>query len=230
MGVAKIKPTLVFIIFFSYFSLALPVFAQTNPSPSPKGLLPEKDTYVNSAYPNDNFGQKNQLSAGFTSSSNIIFLKFNFEQFPESQLNQGKKAILNLYLSNSTGETKPIEVELLLPKTDWEENELNWNNKPSLYSSGLTTQLEATPGAQKIDLTDLVKQWLTNETENRGVAFYHNLENFSRTFCSKEDEKKPPYLTFEEPTPSGKPQILNQTLNEGEKKGLLALEIVKTKV
>lgn len=123
-----------------------------------------------------------------------MFLKFNLDDF---ELEEDEKVILYLWLDQSYGESKPIETEILLPDDSWEEQELTWNNKPSLYSSGLSLTLEATPGAQKIDLTPLVKQWLEGTIENKGLAFYHNLESFSRTFFSKENKQYTPSLVAE---------------------------------
>lgn len=175
--------------------------------PRPKGLLPEKDTFVDSAYPETNFGKENKLITAFTVSSEIIFLKFDLSSLPEFYPED--KIFLSLELEQSNESLEPIEIELLLPSTDWDENELTWYNKPALYSSGLTTFLEATPGAQKIDLKPLVEQWQSNAIENNGLAFYYNFESFRRQYGSKENEKHPPLLVVEnlrpEPTPEPTP-------------------------
>lgn len=126
-----------------------------------------------------------------------MFLYFNLDQLPQEQLTEDKKVILNLFLDSSSQPLEAIEMTILLPQQGWQENELNWNNKPSLYSGEVSVILEATPGAQKIDLTPLVKKWLSGEEENHGLAFYHSLENFSRTYFSKENQKHPPTLTIE---------------------------------
>jgi hypothetical protein len=209
MAQAKIIVILLSCLLYSSFFVSSPVLAEEKPSPAPQiqkkiikpltpslpeGLKPEKDTYVNSAYPNANYGVQEKISTGFTTSSKIIFLKFNLENV---KLQEKEKAFLYLWLENSYGELKPIEMEILLPNSDWQEEDLSWNNKPSLYSSGLNVVLEATPGAQKINLTPLLRQWLNGSLENRGLAFYHNLESFSRTFFSRENEKNSPVLVIQ---------------------------------
>lgn len=193
MDRTKITLLLLTSLIFLFFPLV--VLAKEKKVEPPKGLLPEKDTYVNSAYPQVNFGTEEKISTGFTASSKIIFIEFNLDNLTE--IKDDEEVVLNIWLEQTYGPLQPIEMELLLPHSDWEEKELNWNNKPSLYQSGLSVVLEATPGAQTIDLTPLVKQWLDKTIKNQGVAFYHNLESFSRTFFSKENEKYPPSLVVQ---------------------------------
>jgi hypothetical protein len=179
------------------------------PSAQPQGLLPIKDTYVNSHYPEINFGDQETWSTGFTSSTKIAFLQFELDEKIKQGLKEGQEAILNLWLDQSYGELEPVEMELLLPYADWQEDQLNWNNKPSLYSSGLKVVLEATPGAQKINLTPLLEKWLSGEMKNMGFAFYYNLDTFSRTFFSKENEKHPPSLVLEKKKAEEDEQLAN---------------------
>mgnify|MGYP001048892954 CR=1 FL=1 len=194
----KLKVFLPLLLFTLYCLLfTSPVYAKEKilkSIPESKKLVAEKDTCVNSVYPETNFGQENKISVGFTSSSNIMFLKFRLEGLSIESFNEDEKAILNLWLEESTGKMKTIETEALLPSADWDEEKLTWNNKPSLYSSEIPADLEATSGAQKIDITNLVKQWLNGEIENTGIAFYYNWEDFSRTYSSRENEKHPPTL------------------------------------
>jgi len=172
--------------------------------PRPKGLLPEKDTFVDSAYPETNFGKEKKLITAFTVSSEIMFLKFNTDNLPEFYPED--KVFLSLELEESNQSLEPIEIELLLPSDDWDENELTWYNKPALYASGFTTTLEATPGAQKIDLKPLVEQWQNNTIENTGLAFYYNFESFRRQYGSKENEKHSPLLVVENLRPNPTPE------------------------
>ncbi len=219
---------LLLLIFLLIYIVPLPVLAEDKPltppeievkiknlaprpSAQPEGLLPVKDTYVNSHYPEINFGDQETLSTGFTSSTKIMFLQFDLDEKVEQGLEEGKEVVLNLWLDQSFGELKPLEIELLLPHNNWEEDQLNWNNKPSLYSSGLSVVLEATPGAQKINLTPLVGKWVSAEIKNMGMAFYYNLDTFSRTFFSKENKKHPPSLTLEEKKP-----LKNENLSDLE--------------
>ena len=157
-------------------------------------ILPEKDAYVDSESPDKNFGRENIIPVAFTHTSKITFLKFNLENIAKDS--QPQQAILNLQLNQSQGDLKPIQTEVLLPSCEWNENEINWNNKPSLYKTDLTITLEATPGAQKIDITPLVNQWLNGAVHNYGFALYQNGESFERVFSSREDEKSSPTLTF----------------------------------
>ena len=214
--------------FFTLLIISSPVYALKKvikPVPEAKKITAEKDTCVNSVYPATNFGTEKKITTGFTTSSKIMFLKFRLEGFSIESFKPDDKAILNLWLEESTGELKTIETEVLLPSTDWSEEELTWNNKPSLYSSGIAVGLEATPGAQQIDITDLVKQWLNKEIENTGIAFYYNWEDFSRTYSSRENEKQPPALVI------GKEREVEAFLIlETEEKKQGVIETVKTGV
>lgn len=203
-------------------------------TPETKKLVAEKDTCVNSVYPETNFGQENKISIGFTSSSNIIFLKFRLEGLSIESFNEDEKAILNLWLEESTGEMKTIETEVLLPSANWDEEKLTWNNKPSLYSSEIPADLEATSGGQKIDITDLVKQWLNGEVENTGIALYYSWENFSRSYSSRENEKHPPTLIIGREAQAESFPVL-ALKEESKKQGIVqavktASDVVKTKV
>ena len=98
---------------------------------------------------------------------------------------------------------------------------------PSLYSSEIPVDLEATPGAQQIDITDLVKQWLNGQLENTGVAFYYNWEDFSRTYSSRENEKHPPTLIIgREAQAEAFPVLIIE--EENQKQGVV--QAVKTKM
>jgi len=228
--VAKLKKILPLFILSLLLIKPSPVYSADKKiiksKPELKKLVAEKDTSVNSAYPDSNFGTEKKLSTGFTNSSNIMFLKFRLEGLSIESFADDDKAILNLWLEESTGELKNIETEILLPNIDWEEEELTWNNKPSLFSSEIPVDLEATPGAIQIDITDLVKQWLNQETENTGIAFYYSWENFSRLYAAREDEKHPPILVI------GKEQqaqaFLIQETEKTEKQSVI--ETVKTGV
>lgn len=198
-------------IFIAFFSLpsfikaeepqASPLFKQPapvlKPIPEAKKLLPEKDTFVDSAYPQTNFGLEKILTAAFLDSSKIIFMQFDFENVSLNDFSGNNKAILNLYLEESSGEDENLSLEILLPNTNWQEKELTWNEKPSLYSSETQIILNNKKGWQKIDITPLVKKWLTEEENNCGFALYTHSNLFSRTYSSRENEQFSPYISFE---------------------------------
>jgi hypothetical protein len=168
-----------------------------------EGILPIKDSYVNSAYPDTNYGADPRITTAYTNSSKIIFIEFNLE--PITFVNPEQKAYLKMHLESSNTALEPVEMEILLPSKNWNEGEICWNNKPSLYSSGLTASFEATPGAQLVDVTSLVKKWINKEVDNNGIAFYYNGIDFMREFASKETEKNKPQLIME-----GMPESLLQ--------------------
>lgn len=184
-GVVKIKLIPILIILF-LFLLPLPCKAEDFK------IQAEKDTWTDSNYPETNFGAEQRIITGFTTSSRILFLQFNLDNLPE--IKEDQDVLLNLYLEQGEGDLIPINLEILLPSSEWDENTLTWNNKPSLYQSGLSVSLEATPGAQLIPLTPLVKQWLGQEVKNTGLAFYYNHGVFERTYFSREHDKYPPSL------------------------------------
>lgn len=187
-------------------------------------LAPEKDTWVDSAYPEANFSNLETLTTGFSWSSKIIFLKFDLNRLPSDFLNpetgnelgSDTTATLQLTLKDSVGEKKNLEAELLLPNQDWNEDQITWNNKPSLFPSGFFASLTATPGAQLIEFNGLVNSWLSGVTDNFGLAIYHNLNNFERTYWSNQAKKDQPVLVFKNnllapipnPSPSPSPWVL----------------------
>ena len=182
----KRKKYLFFLILFFFFYLPIPAAAEKN------SLAVSQDTYVDSAYPEINFGLKKEISTAFAASSKIIFLQFDLCETPPLQA--GEEAYLQLWLEKADSNPQPIEIEILLPNHHWQEEKLTWNNKPSLYSSGLTALFEATPGAQKADITPLVRQWLEGSTGNSGLALYQGGEAFQRSFAAREKGDHPPQL------------------------------------
>jgi len=218
----KIKNTALVFIFASFTTLVLfasPLLAKEKEKLDEKGVLPIKDTYVNSAYPDTNYGQDPRLITSYTNSSRIIFMQFDLE--PVTFVNPDQKTYLQMNLESSNTSLEPVEMEILLPSKEWSEIELCWNNKPSLYSSELTASFEATPGAQKVDITPLVKEWINGEKDNFGIAFYYNGKNFLRKFSSKEAEENKPQLIME-----GMPENL---LQEIRIKGATASSKAKSK-
>jgi hypothetical protein len=152
-----------------------------------KNLLPEKDAYVDSADPNKNLGAEKNLSLSFTHSSKILFMKFNLADLTAKP----KKATVSLFLNQSAGKQEPINAEILLPSNSWKENEISWNNKPSLYKTELAASFEATPGAQTIDITPIFNKWQDGTIKNYGLALYSRDDTFERIFSSKEGSNPP---------------------------------------
>lgn len=210
-----VKISLKLLLLFLLLLLFSPVYADEKNTPC-SGLMAEKDTYADSALANKNFGEDNELNLGFNPASKIIFIKFNFDNIDVSRLKENETAFLSLFLLESAGADDLIEADLLLPQSEWQEKELNWNNKPSLFNSGLTVGLSSKPGEQKINITEIVNKWLTKEVENHGLALYYNQSGFFRSFSAKENGKNTPCLIFgtSNPEKNLQPQIQTAVLAE----------------
>jgi len=215
-----------FFLFLFFTPLLYPVFGQQ--TMHQKKIAVQEDAFVDSAFPDSNFGDFPFLETSFAESSKIIFIKP--AELPE--INSKEKIFLSLQLQSSTNsqefspeKNQPVFTELLLPDQDWKEKNLNWNNKPSLYSSGLKAKLEATPGACLIDISPIARKWQKKEVENNGFAIYHNGVTFQRTYSSKEDKDNPASFVLEtenEIAPSTKPSPLPETETKQQKRSTVA--------
>ncbi len=144
-------------------------------------LAPAADAHVNSARTTTNYGTLSNLNVGngFTS-----FIRFDLSTLPfGTTADQVSKATLRLYVNRVvTGGT----VNLSLVNAAWNESTVTYANGPA--SSGLESGLQVVSAGQfvTIDVTNVVKQWVSSPSTNYGLALGSSGANV--LFDSKEND------------------------------------------
>jgi hypothetical protein len=87
-----------------------------------------------------NFGTQNVIGSKFNATSSQVresYLRFDLTNLPGSLLN----ARLRLYggLSDNTNPSVRVNVRQVISSASWEENTINWNNKPGTISTVLSS-------------------------------------------------------------------------------------------
>jgi hypothetical protein len=139
-----------------------------------------KDTWAYQFFGSTDFGSANYsiLSAGKTGSGHDFeaFIQFDL---PIAALTADdvQSASINLYAISSESthfgaspsSTYPLDVSAYANTSDWSES-LTWNSRPSSLTTPADTFTMTGVGQwYALDVTDLVKSWLTDPSANRGV-------------------------------------------------------------
>ena len=136
-----------------------------------------KDTYINSADPDVNYGRSNEL---WISSSKTAFMKYNsLPSIPEYATINRAVLDLNYYYYVTSGS---VDVGFYLAYIDWDEYSLTWNKAnqnlwlgiiPMQFSTitlpASASITEDTPGLASINVTELVQAWYAGGA-NCGIA------------------------------------------------------------
>ncbi|MEI2358745.1 DNRLRE domain-containing protein [Mesobacillus zeae] len=138
------------------------------------------DTFVMSAYPNNNYNKEWDASQGeyvlktgyydSTTGTNYSFIKFSvFGDLKGATIDSAKLAAYvthSYYADTKTG----IWVDEV--KGQWFANELTWKNKPS--STNITSTTAARDEWAYFDVKNTVQAWVSGTRENYGFKFHTN--------------------------------------------------------
>lgn len=129
-----------------------------------------QDTYANEAYPDKINGDQASIILSNKYTNRLIFLFFDLTDLPETTVVD--KAVLRFYIDEANYDNK-AKLNIGPVTADWSENELNWNNKPTIEQNQADeTELDLTSGWKEINLTTLTQKWLNQEVENHGLFIY----------------------------------------------------------
>lgn len=157
----------------------------------------------NSAAPNNNYGDNEELYVG--TSNWTTFLKIPLETIPTNF----QKAELVLYSTVYFAENLNIQMCSTDAGTAWTEANLTWNNKPeSFFDSddpgGQYTQAIDSGGITIIDITQMVKLWKNSYEVDFGlkidVSAPSNAPRFASDDYTVDTDKRPfiRWLTYDE--------------------------------
>jgi len=170
---------------------------------------PSDDAFVYSAYPETEYGLK--ITFLFVSDrstySKQTYLKFDLSSLSGSIINS---AALKLYKCNTS--TYERDVNLYRVAEDWDEETITWNNKPSNYSTIISSTSVKNGGIWYTwtgeEFKDLIQKWVDGTYDNYGMVLMTSYGG-DYEFYSKEYflSSYRPYLEIES-TPIPEPSTL----------------------
>lgn len=164
------------------------------------------DSFVNDGYPENNYASAHSLVISHDSVYRWSLVRFDLASIPEEATIDS--ATLKLYLYDSSGDSSiPTMTAKIL--NGWSETQVKWSNRPMFdESTGLTVNIDTTPGYKSWEITDFVENWLEGELPNYGVGIGYGAGSFSRSFRSREYTSNHPLLsiTYHLPEPSPSPE------------------------
>lgn len=165
-------------------------------------LYPTADAYVKEAYPSTNYKDRTYLlTRDDTPISYESFMKFSLASIPPNATIT--VATLNLYCYNiENGGCSTVEARVI--STDWSENILTWNSKPSSGAAIASFNMSST-GAKSDDVLTEVNNWFTGSVANYGFRIRSEEDPDADNVCwiySSEAPENRPYLqiTYTLPT------------------------------
>lgn len=189
-----ILSSIVIAILMLFFSLVL--FPSRSYADS---LSISKDSYVNQAYPNTNYGSASVAYVGLTSSYsnaiNRIFISFPFSRSYIS-------LYLNLYCTGEDQYGSDLKVRIYPISADWAENTITWNNQPpysTSYSVTYTFQGGLSRGKwHQIDITGLLPYWASNPFYGVVIVADPEVSNAQANHVNlgTRESGYPPYITY----------------------------------
>lgn len=157
-------------------------------------LYPSDDSSAYAIAPDSNQGSSSVLMAGFDQGVTRFYMKFDL-----TGIGNVAKATLYLALHKFYGLNSDLH-RMHLVNSDWNEKTLTWNTQPQYEA----TEFFAFPNEYfgqmnvvfPIDITDLVKSWVSGVTPNCGVMVESDGNTGYSHFFSKDfyQEANRPYL------------------------------------
>lgn len=162
-------------------------------------VVPDMDSWVNQARPDDNHGADAELAVGKTTRFSqgytmATLLHWSFVGLPEHACIN--RAELKLYLQGATG-PDDYAIALGALTAQWQEMSVTWANLPPAVDTGLRPwALPSTTGWHTLDITELVCAWASGAARNYGMLLSPSASaDGTRTFSSRQGEH-PAILTL----------------------------------
>lgn len=130
-----------------------------------------KDTYVTTAYPDDNYGNYNVLLCGYAFTNQYwAYIQFNELDEPQYQGANVLSAYLSLYVIDRDGSGN---FYIGFPVDPWDELSVNWNNRPGPAGAGFIPA-DYPVGNEWVNynVTTLVQAWLDGTEPHNGFILF----------------------------------------------------------
>ncbi len=152
-------------------------------------LNPIDDARVWAQFPDNNYGSSADLTIGYLNGHFKTFIKFDLSPYAGATINS---AYLRLYVFD--GSFPMSNIYIGTNTTDWNEEILTWNNKPSLW--GYT--YISSPSSYDwwvIDVTDWIQDMVNGSIDSYGFQIGRNIAGLNRLYMrSKEAASNHPEL------------------------------------
>ena len=156
-------------------------------------FYPTDDAFVNTndwgnclGWENENNGNKNHIridtwtyhELGCGTGMHRTFIKFDFNITDNnSKYLYDNRAVLKLFHYSQThwytGAASENELFICMPKEDWSETTITWNNQPNVFSENQIHVATGPTGETSIDyvinVSDFLRKWFCGENENYGM-------------------------------------------------------------
>jgi hypothetical protein len=148
------------------------------------------DSYVDSKKPLDNFGKEGKMFAKVSGNDSIIsFLKFDLSALP-----LGEISLVQLWLLGACNHADEQDIDVFLTGNNWNEDEINWDNKPALLQKVGTINVndDDKTSIYSVDISQLTIDAITNGNGIISFAIQQPaVENIEYFFHTR--EKAPAY-------------------------------------
>lgn len=159
-------------------------------------LSADKDAFVASAFPDNNYGGFERLNVGQLPGYGAVRSAVQFKMSDLGKERAVTGVELRMYMSASGSPGDPgRDIPLYRIRDSWDEYGVTWNNEPSVYSNRIaTTRIGLGSGWQtwrSDDLTKLIQdwrrpQWQDKHKSNRGLGVQgYETDNSYRSFNSR---------------------------------------------
>ena len=174
-------------------------------------LYPSADAHVNSGAPKENYGGASTLligqSGGFAAppTRRDGLLRFDLGGIPASAVLES--ASLQLYLLRSASDG-PYVMTLHALESAWAEHTVTWGSHPGLSADYDIINVTEDTGYQSWDVTDLVREWLSQKRTNNGLGLRAGQPaEFGLYFASREYDRtaRDPCLVLTYTVPTATP-------------------------
>lgn len=130
-----------------------------------------KDAFVSTGISDDNTGDSNYLLVGYNLFDNRTYLQFDLDPNPIPAGAVITDARIKLYQDAMFFQSKTFNGAIYPVTSQWEEDEITWNNQPNSSSTFVTfpTLYDTTGTWVTCHIEDFVKGWLDGSITNYGL-------------------------------------------------------------
>lgn len=159
-----------------------------------------EDAYVDQAYPNDNYGDSGYLlvTGEYNSSKyKTSYIKFPIDEIP-AYATDIEKAELRLISQNEQTSCSSVMVSVFELTSDWDENTVIWNNRPSVSFGATDTEYIYNDGQPVyFNITSILTKWHNGSIPNYGIELYDSYTSCLAILFSRERNQLKPLLTVD---------------------------------
>ncbi len=195
------RSAIILIVIIYLFSLSV---GTSNASPAADtDIYADRDTWVNSFYPDQSYGTLSDLYAG--TGASLTQLYHSYLHFDISSCQGISAATLYLYCSLTLYGDFTLNIHIV--NGTWAED-IDYTERPVSFSA-INTTILASPGWCSVSITAIAQDWETGKLDNFGVLLEADTTDNFAVFNSREHGSNRPYLAITATSvPEGNPIIL----------------------